>query len=128
MKKVSVSLTEEHVDLLDERKEDGSASSRSEALRQLLDEYEELRTECEELRTECERLRNRRDELRNQLQARGEVEEKVETLVEKTERQEDALAEALKNQQEIRREQRAGVVTRARRWLFGDRDGQDTEA
>jgi len=112
MKKVSVSLDEDHVALLDGRQEDGSASSRSEALRQLLDEYEELRTECDELRTECERLRNRRDELRNQLQARGDVEEKVETLVERTETQDDALRETLEWS-------RAGLVTRTKWRLFG---------
>ena len=112
MKKVSVSLREEHVERLDERQEDGSASSRSDAVREILDEYEELRKECEDLRTECERLRNRRDELRNQLQARGDVEEKVETLVERTERQDDALARVLERQEE-------GLVGRWKRKLFG---------
>jgi len=118
MKKVSVSLREEHVDRLDERQEEGSASSRSDAVREILDEYEELRTECEELRTECERLRTRRDELRNQLQARGDVEEKVETLVERTERQDDALARVLERQEE-------GLVGRWKRKLFGTPNDED---
>jgi len=115
MKKMSVSLREDHVDRLDELQEEGSASSRSEAVREILDEYEELTTECEELRTECERLRNRRDELRDQLQARGDVEEKVETLVERTERQDDALAQVLEKQEE-------GLVGRWKRKLFGASD------
>jgi hypothetical protein len=45
------------------------------------------------------------------------VEEKVETLVERTERQDDALAQVLEQQQQ-------GVVTRARRWLFGKEDSE----
>ena len=114
MKKVSVSLREEHVDRLDERQDEGTASSRSDALRGILDEYEDLRTECDELRTECERLRNRRDELRNQLQARGDVEEKVE----RTERQDDALAQVLERQEE-------GLVGRWKRKLFGTTDDED---
>jgi len=118
MKKVSVSLREEHVERLDERQEEGSASSRSDAVREILDEYEDLRTECEELRTECESLRNRRDELRNQLQARGDVEEKVETLVERTERQDDALARVLERQDE-------GLVGRWKRKLFGTPNDED---
>jgi DNA repair exonuclease SbcCD ATPase subunit len=118
MRKVSVSLREEHIEILDRRQDEEDAGSRSEAVRDIFDEYEGLRQECEELRNECERLRNRRDELRNQLQAREEkVEEKVETLVERTERQDDALAQVLEQQQQ-------GVVTRARRWLFGKEDSE----
>lgn len=92
MKKVSVSLQEEHVDRLDDREESGDAGSRSEALRQILDEYEELRTECDELRTECEELRtrienreDRVDELEEQLARRSQVEEKVDTLAKRVE-------------------------------------------
>jgi Arc/MetJ-type ribon-helix-helix transcriptional regulator len=92
MKKVSVSLEEQHVDRLDERVDDGEAGSRSEAVRQILDGYEELHTECEELRTECERLRtrveareDRVDDLEEQLARRSQVEEKVDTLAKRVE-------------------------------------------
>jgi Arc/MetJ-type ribon-helix-helix transcriptional regulator len=118
MKKVSVSLREDHVDRLDERQDEGTASSRSDAIREILDEYEDMSIECEELRTECEQLRNRRDELRRQLQERGDVEEKVETLVERTERQDDALARVLERQEE-------GLVGRWKRKLFGTPNDED---
>lgn len=84
MKKVSVSIEEEHVDMLDDRE---GVDSRSAAVRDILDEYEELRTECEELRTECEELRTRLDsredridELEEQLAKRSQLEEKIEDL------------------------------------------------
>lgn len=87
MKKVSVSLQEEQVNRIESRVKSGDAGSRSEALRQILDENERLRTECEELRTECEELRtrvgnreDRVDELEEQLARRSQVEEKVDTL------------------------------------------------
>jgi metal-responsive CopG/Arc/MetJ family transcriptional regulator len=50
MKKLSVSLEPEHIDRLDERQGEGDVSSRSAAVREILDEYESLRTECEDLR------------------------------------------------------------------------------
>lgn len=97
MKKLSVSLEPDHVDRLDERQSEGDATSRSAALRQILDEYEELRTECEELRTECENLRTRLesredriDELEEQLARRSQVEEKVDTLAKRVEDRERA--------------------------------------
>jgi predicted nuclease with TOPRIM domain len=71
MKKVSVSLRPDQIDLLADRPEE----SRSEALRAILDEYEELRTECEELHTRCERLENEKRTLleRNAEQRRREA-------------------------------------------------------
>jgi len=87
MKKVSVSLETEHVERLDERQDDGDADSRSAAVREILDEYERLRTECDDLRTECEDLRTRLesredriDELEEQLARRSQIEEKVDVL------------------------------------------------
>ena len=112
MKRLTISVTERQYYRIRARVRSGEADSKSDAVRGILDEYEELRKECEDLRTECERLRNRRDELRNQLQARGDVEEKVETLVERTERQDDALARVLERQEE-------GLVGRWKRKLFG---------
>ena len=90
MQKVSVSLEDDHTDLLAARQEDGDADSRSEALRHILHEYEELRTEyealadeCEDLRTRCETRENRIDELERQLTERSRVEEKIEALPDK---------------------------------------------
>jgi Arc/MetJ-type ribon-helix-helix transcriptional regulator len=87
MKKVSVSLENEHVDRLDERQDEGDADSRSAAVRQILDDYDRLRTECSDLRTECEELRERLesreqriDDLEEQLARRSQVEEKVDVL------------------------------------------------
>lgn len=87
MKKVSVSIEPEHIELLDERQDDGDAGSRSEAVREILDEYEDMRTECEDLRTECEDLRTRLenredriDELEEQLRRRSQIENEVEEL------------------------------------------------
>lgn len=92
MKKVSVSIKEGQAELLEERQDDLGAGSRSETLRKILDEYEDLRTESEELRTECEDLRtrlnsreNRIEELEEQLARRSQVEEKVDTLAKRVE-------------------------------------------
>mgnify|MGYP000412063433 CR=1 FL=1 len=90
MKKLSVSLEPEHVERLDDRQAEGDVSSRSAAVRDILDEYESLRTECEDLRDECDNLRTRLenredriDELEGQLARRSQLEEKVEALPDK---------------------------------------------
>jgi chromosome segregation ATPase len=116
MKKVSVSLEPDHVDRLDERQEDADVSSRSAALRGVLDEYERLRTECEDLRTECEELRTRLDaredrieELEEQLARRSQIQEKVDVLAKRVE--ESQLTYAEKRQRMI---DRASVAERIR--------------
>ena len=116
MKKVSVSLKPEHVDRLDERQEEGDVSSRSAALREILDEYDEVHTECEELRTECEELRTRLearedrvDDLEEQLARRSQIEEKVDVLAERVE--ESQLTYAEKRQRMI---DRASLAERLR--------------
>ena len=100
MKKVSVSLKPEHVDRLDERQEKGDVSSRSAALREILDEYDEVHTECEDLRTECEELRTRLDaredridDLEEQLARRSQIEEKVDVLAQRVEESQLTYAE-----------------------------------
>ena len=129
MERLTVTLDEEDVHRLKGRVRNGEASSKSEALRQIIHgyeelhtEYEDLHTEYDELHTECERLRARRDDLRRQLKERGAVEETTETLVERTNRHEDVLTEFVEQEREKRQ---AGVVTRAKWWLFGQDDGQD---
>jgi Arc/MetJ-type ribon-helix-helix transcriptional regulator len=116
MKKVSVSLEPDHVDRLNERQEDGDVSSRSAALREILDEYERVRTEYEDLRTECEELRTRLDaredridELESQLASRSQIEEKVDVLAKRVE--ESQLTYAEKRQRMI---DRASVAERIR--------------
>lgn len=97
---VSLVLEDRHVDVLDELQDDNDRDirSRSEAARELIDEYGELNTECEELRREKSRLENR-----------------VMTLIDdRQERQE--LVKYVDEEQE-RRE--AGAITRAKWWLLG---------
>jgi Arc/MetJ-type ribon-helix-helix transcriptional regulator len=126
MKTITLNVDEETRDALDEEREERGYSSRSEYLREIIEnrhEADEVREEYEErldeLRTELDRAEARADDLRRQLQAREEnVEEKVETLVERTERQDDALAQVLE-------EQRRGVFGRAKRWLLGDEPPED---
>jgi len=81
-----VSLEPEHVD----RQAEGDVTSRSAAVREILDEYEPLRTECEDLRDQCDNLRTRLenredriDELEGQLARRSQLENKVESLPDK---------------------------------------------
>lgn len=73
MKKVSVSIDESHDELLEERQDAGDATSRSDALRRILDEYEDLRTRLES-------REERVAELEEQLRRRSQVEEKVDVL------------------------------------------------
>jgi chromosome segregation ATPase len=116
MKKVSVSLEHDHVARLDDLQEEGDVSSRSAALRQILDEYERLRTEYEELHTECEELRTRLDaredridQLEEQLGRRSQIEEKVDVLAKRVE--ESQLTYAEKRQRMI---DRASIAERLR--------------
>lgn len=100
---VSLVLRDRHVDALDELQDDDDRDvrSRSEAAREMIDEYGELKSRCEDLRRERDRLENR-----------------VMTLIDdRQERQE--LVRYVDEEQE-RRE--AGAITRARWWLFG-KDG-----
>lgn len=107
MKKVSVSLEERHIDLLKERQE-GDAGSRSEALRAILDEYEDVRTECEELRTRCERLENEKRTILEQREEHGE------------------LVRAVQEERDLeRRRAQAGLATRAKWWMFGMPNGEE---
>jgi predicted nuclease with TOPRIM domain len=115
MKKITVSLEEDHLQRLRDRQENGDAGSRSGALREILDEYENLHTEYERLREEYEELHTRYEErgdrlearedrieeLEDQLRERSRVEEKIEDLPDKirdretyAERRQRALDEA----------------------------------
>ena len=87
MHKITVSLEDRHLYELEARQRLGEASSRSGALRQILDEYEDLHPEYADLAAECEDLRQRYearedrvDELEDQLARRSQIEEKIEEL------------------------------------------------
>jgi Arc/MetJ-type ribon-helix-helix transcriptional regulator len=114
MKTLTVKIDEDTVDELDTEADERGFSSRSEYLREIIDS----RHEADEVRQELDQAEARAEDLRRQLQERGEVEEKVETLVERTERQDDALAEVLERQEE-------GLVGRWKRKLFGGRSDAD---
>ena len=90
MKKISISLTEDHLEVVDERQDEDDAGSRSEAVRQIIDEYGRLRSECEDLRTEAEDLHarleqreDRIDDLEEQLARRSQLEQEIEDLPDK---------------------------------------------
>ena len=90
MKKISISLTEDHLEVVDERQDEDDGGSRSEAVRQIIDEYDRLRSECEDLRTKAEDLHTRLeqredriDDLEEQLARRSQLEQKIEDLPDK---------------------------------------------
>ena len=96
MQKLTVSLDDRHVYELKARQR-LDADSRSAALRDLLDERDDLEAECAELRTEYEDLEaeyeelhtryeareDRIEDLEGQLRERSRVEEKIEDLPDK---------------------------------------------
>jgi predicted nuclease with TOPRIM domain len=89
VQKLSVSLARDHVYELKARVRLGEADSRSGALRQILDQYDELRTECETLADECEQLRTERESLRTRLESREDRIDELETqLAERSQIQE----------------------------------------
>ena len=107
MEKISVSLRPDQLERLETRVEETDADSRSAAVRQLLDEYEDVFAECEELRTRCERLER---EKRLVLEER---EEKAELA---------RYAEEQRTRQQ--RKDEAGLGTRAKWLLFGMSDSE----
>jgi len=109
MKKVSVSLESHHVERLDERQENSDVDSRSGALRQILDEYDELRTECENLRAEC-------DDLRTDVE-RLQEEKRLILTNQDTKRELVEYVEEERNAEQQWRE--AGLLTKAKWSVFG---------
>ena len=90
MKRVTVSLDDRQLYELEARQRLGEADSRSDAVRQILEEYEELHTAYEQLNQEYEDLHNRYearedrvDELESQLRKRSNIEQKIEDLPDK---------------------------------------------
>jgi len=104
MQKISVTVTQEHIELLEDVDE-----NRSEAVRTVFDEYQELRERVDDLEDELKHQEARAEDLRRQLQ-------------EVTGRDEDVqeLARYVEEEREVERRYReASVVTRARWWLTG---------
>ncbi|MEF8778471.1 MAG: hypothetical protein V5A36_06125 [Natronomonas sp.] len=97
MKKVTVSLEDSHLYELEARQRLGKATSRSDAVREIIDEYARLKAEYGDLHTEYEDLEDRYEELHTryearadriedlerQLRERSQVEEKIEELPDK---------------------------------------------
>jgi len=90
MQKLTASVEPEHIYELEARQRLGKADSRSAALRQILDEYQDLRTDYEALDAEYADLKQRYearedrvDDLEEQLSRRSQVEEKIEELPDK---------------------------------------------
>ena len=87
MQKITVSITQRHLYELKARQRLGDADSRSAALRQILDEYSDLRPEYDDLEAEYDDLRRRYEAredrvetLEEQLAERSQIEQKIEDL------------------------------------------------
>jgi len=87
MQKITVSITQQHLYELKARQRLGDADSRSAALRQILDEYADLRPEYADLEAEYDDLKRRYEAredrvetLETQLAERSQIEEKIEDL------------------------------------------------
>lgn len=102
MGRISLVLDDEHLDRLESLSVDsGPYSSKSEAMRDILNEYEDLRNRCEELETENERLKNEKRTIIEQRESANDLRRYVE----------DELSY-----------REAGLGTRVKWWLFGKED------
>lgn len=112
MRKTSFSLREEQISFLDQLVEDDDrleAGNRSELMRELIDDYRELRDRVDDLEADVEHAEARADDLRRQLQAMRERQDDVDELA--TYVQEERAVE--------RRRRSASLRKRAKWWLFG---------
>ena len=109
MKRVTVSLEEEHIEAIDDFQDTHDLDSTSEAVRRLLDSYEELRADYEELHTDYEEAQNEVERLKNEKRLILEDRQEKQELVEYVE--EERTAE--------QRWREAGLTTRLRWKVFG---------
>jgi len=109
MQKVTFSLEEQQLDRIDEYQEENDISSRSEALRRFIDDYEELHTEYEELHTDYEELQTELEQERNRNRLILEQREEHTELVKYV--QEERSAE--------QRWREAGIGQRLKWRIFG---------
>jgi chromosome segregation ATPase len=125
MEKVSVSLTPEHLEKIEERA-DEDETGRSAALRAILDECDEVRDEYEEvcneyeaqiddLRTEVERLKREKRLILEEREEKRELARFAETQKSILERREE---------RELRKD-RAGFLTKAKWALVGMDDDSE---
>jgi len=145
MKKVSVSLTERHVSMLDDRQERQDIDSRSEALRSMLDELDDYRTlleepqqqydtrersealrtlltEVDELHTECDDLRTECEQLEKDL---GRVRNEKKLILQDREEKKELVKYAEERRTATQRKAEASLPQRAKWWLFGMRDDEE---
>ena len=109
MKRVTVSLEEEYVEAIEEFQEANDLDSRSEAVRRLLDAYEDLNADYEELHKQYEEAQTEAERLRN---------EKRLILKDREEKQE--LVEYVEEERTVEQRWReAGLATRLRWKVFG---------
>ena len=113
MKRVTVSLEEEHVEAIDDFQEANDLDSTSEAVRRLLDAYEDLQADYENLHTECEELQTEVERVKNEKR-----------LILQEREQKHELMEYVEEERTVEQRWReAGLTTRVRWKLFGmDRD------
>ena len=109
MKRVTVSLEEEHVETIDDFQEANDLDSTSEAVRRLLDAYEDLQTDYEDLHTDYEELQTEVERVKNEKRLILEEREEKNELVEYVE--EERTVE--------QRWREAGLATRLRWKVFG---------
>ena len=118
MRKTSFSLREEQISYLDELVDDDDrldADNRSELMRELIDDYRDLRDRVDDLEAEVEHERARADDLRRQLQAMSQRQDDV-----------DELARYVEEERTVERRRReAGLGKRAKWWLFGMPDDEE---
>jgi len=105
MKRLTVSLSDEDYYRLRGRVRTEEAESKSDALRQMLEEGEDLRGQCEDLHRRCERLQNEKETLIEDREERHELREYVEEEKSAVERREELKDEP--------------VWRRAKVWVLG---------
>ena len=117
MEKLSVTLTEDQVEAIDEAVQAGEYDSRSEAIRERLEDADRLEQRVDDLETDVKHAEARADELEKQAQQARQHGEDVTDLATfaDVERRRARRRERL---EDARRQ--AGLVERARWKLFGE--------
>ena len=113
MDRISITLPEKHLKRLDELSgENKPYDSRSEAIREIIREYDHLQDRVSDLEDDVSALKAERDDLRRQLREVNSRNDDVDELMEYI-REEKSL------QQEERERRNAPVWMRAKFWIFG---------
>lgn len=128
MQKITVPITQRHLYELKARQRLGDADSRSAALRQILDEYADLRPEYADLEAEYDDLKRRYEAredrvetLETQLAERSQIEAKIEDLPRPTPGVDDVLRREATAGDRPRLPRRAGQMEAHGRPTVGDR-------